>query len=553
MKTLFKQSTLALAIAAASTAAFAGDIDYTAATTGKVVLANEVFGTGSEETLVAIPDVTYTIDAANDDVANTEVATVKFTLDSGAVFGEDLSDIAKWQDANADLVFTATGVAVPVGGTGSGNAIVYGASNITGIEVDQGGAIGDNTVTFTFTSTGAATLDTVQVAGFRVKNLTSALERGVANPAVRLGAEFRNVDTAVTDTDTALVIFSSQDGVELTGSATGYSEDGGTIATERARIDVADTELSFTGSADALIGVDAAQDFDETNNVSFVQLGDLQVVRTQYEDALAATVNVKKENADDFDFNGSDVATISLTSTSAMAAYSSVYLRPNADGLCTGTAAGTDFAGTVATDGLSASFNLTGETTAELEAGYNVCAVAGGTATVPETTFAAELAVEYFNPRYTDSADNLDLGQLLRNGCQVTLFNVPNPMSGDKAFIRLTNVSEKPGAVRAFIWSQDGDMIDEGSELVDSLAAHATTVLSSDTSHPGYIGDVMTTYASVNEGRHRIVLQGAFPACEALGLIRTPTGVLTNMTSTTYSGDETRLGTENNGTSNTSN
>jgi len=36
-------------------------------------------------------------------------------------------------------------------------------------------------------------------------------------------------------------------------------------------------------------------------------------------------------------------------------------------------------------------------------------------------------------------------------------------------------------------------------------------------------------------------------------LIRTPAGVLVNMTSTTYSGDESRLGEFTNGTSNTTN
>ncbi|MNG28736.1 hypothetical protein D3C84_1140380 [compost metagenome] len=41
-------------------------------------------------------------------------------------------------------------------------------------------------------------------------------------------------------------------------------------------------------------------------------------------------------------------------------------------------------------------------------------------------------------------------------------------------------------------------------------------------------------------GRARLVLEGEFPTCEALGLIRTPNGTLVNMTSTTqgnFNGD----------------
>lgn len=547
MKNILQKTTLALAITAASTGVMAGDLEYTAATSGAIVLANEVFGAGSNDTLVAIPDVTFTLDVAQSGILNTEVGTIKLTLDSGAVFGEDLSSFDKWEDAGVILDFVTTAGSNNVGGVGAGNTVLQ--ADVTSIAVTQGGAIGDNTVTFELVAGADTNLVSFQVSQFKVKNLTSALERGVANPAVKLGAEFRNVTTQVTDTDTALTILSSQDGVELTGTLTDYTAAPG----GRARIDVADTELSFTGNAAGNTGTGAAQDFDETDNVAFVTLGDLQVVRSTYTDALAATVNVKKEDANDFDFNGSDTVDLVVTSSASLASYSSVYLR-TAPGACSATTGAGDFVGAaVVGDPNSVKISLTGESTAALSTGYTVCGIAAGTAAIPESTVTATLDVDYFNPRYTNSADTLDYGQILRNGCQVTLFNVPNPTAGDKAFIRLTNVSEKPGAVRAFMWDQNGTQIDLNSELVGSLAAHATVALNTNPGQGGYLGDNMPTYAAQTSGRNRLVIQGAFPACEALGLVRTPANVLTNMTSTTYSGDASRLGAQNNGTSNTSN
>jgi len=548
MNNVLAKTGLALAISAFTAgAAFAGT--HTVNAPGAVVLANEIFGAGSQDTLVAIPVSTY--DVSNNAIDVAQVATIKYTLDKGAVFGEDLSDIDKWAASNATLTFAFGSKTVTVGGA----TAPYAQDPAFNIVVDQGGAIGDNTVTFKITNTSGAadTLDEVAYGQVRVKNLTSALERGVATPQVRLGAEFRNVNTAVTDTQSAVVVLRSQDGVALgrpanNGHLTTYEANG-----LRARIDVADTELSFTGNQLSNTGANASQDFDAADNVAFVNLGTLQVVRTTYTNSLNAAELVKKENGDDFDFQGSDQPVITLTSTSPLTAYSSIYL--NAQGTACG-AAGTPVAAVAPVAGAdSVQLNLAGQTTAQLEAGYNVCATAGGTVAIPESSFTASLAVNYFNPRYTDSADTLSYGQVLRNGCQVTLFNLPNVNAQDKAMVRLTNVSELPGSVRGFVWTEDGRQIDAGSLLTANLAAHATTVFHTNPSlNSGvYLGDVMSEFAGETTGRHRLVLQGAFPACEALGMVRSPNGTLVNMTSTTYSGDDSRLGGEQSNTSNTTN
>ncbi len=527
---------LALAISAMAAGAYAGV--HTVNAPGAITLANEIFGAGSQDTLVAIPVSTY--DVSNNALAINDVATVKFTLNKGAVFGEDLSDIDKWAASNATLNFKFGSKTVTVGGAGA----PYGQDADFKIVVDQGGAIGDNTVTFQITNNSGLpeTLDNVAYGQVRVKNLTAALARGVGTPTVSLGAEFRNVTTNVTDTAPAPVVLRSQNGVELDGILTSYEVGG-----RRARIDVADTELSFTGDLVTNTGANAAQDFDADDNKPFVDLGTLKVVRTKYN---AGVDVVKKENGDDFDFQGDDKPIITLTSTASMAAYSSVALNAVADACGTGTAVAT---GTPS--GNSVTISLANQNTVQLEDGYNVCAIAGGATAIPESTFDAALAVTYFNNRYTDSADTLSYGQVLRNGCQVTLFNLPNVNASDKGMIRLTNVSELPGSVRASVWTEDGQKIDDGALLTNTLAAHATTVFHTNANLASgvYLGDVLPEFAALTQGRHRLVLQGAFPACEALGMVRSPNGTLTNMTSTTYAGDDSRLGDEQSNTSNTTN
>lgn len=571
MKKIIAKSALALAIATISGSVFAGTL---AVDTYPVKLAEEVFGTGnttdgsetsSVDTLVATPAVTYTI-TTNGPLANTQVATVKFTLNSGAVFGEDLSDINKWATSTAVVSF-GFAAAAPAASTLNivdDNTVI--ATNPLVVSpdytftVDSGGAIGDNTVVFKIVSKGTAaalaapSLVNAKLSQVKTKSLTNALKKGGTGP-VKLGVEFRRVSgTVITDTSTAATIFESGPIAKLDGTFTTYAAGGG-----RARIDVANTELNFTGELVGSTGANAAKDFEVTDplliNSRLITLGTLKVLRnlTGY---VADTTLLKKENGDEFDFQGSDEISVTLTSASSLASYSAVYLSTAP---CAVTTPGGSFVGAaVSGDANSKKVSLNGQNSNQLAAGYNVCAVANGTTVVPEALeFTANLNIEYFNPRYTRSAGSFGYGPILRNGCQVTLFNLPNVTASDDAFIRITNVSEKPGAVRVSVWPENGgaSTIDTNTVVVASLPAHATTVLhtAADQATGTYLGTKLPVYGAVTTGRHRLVVQGAFPACEALGLIRTPAGVLVNMTSTTYSGDASRLGAQNNGTSNTSN
>jgi hypothetical protein len=569
MKKIIAKSALALAIATVSGGVFAGTL---VTDTFPVKLAEEVFGTGnttdgsetsSVDTLVATPAVTYTITTANvtGGAAGAVISTVKVTLNSGAVFGEDLSDITKWTASTANVVFgfapTIAGVVATTNTDGA--ASVSGDTTAYTVTVDSGGAIGDNTVVFKITSAANGldlALKTVNLDQIKTKNLTAALKKGGTGP-VKMGVEFRRVTApVVTDTATATVIFDSDPVATLTGTLTTYATLGG-----RARIDVADTEKTFTGENAASTGANASKDFDVTTvgveNSKLVTLGTLKVVRN--ETGYAALDLLKKENGDEFDFQGSDDVKVKLTSSSSLSSYDKIYLSVAA---CDETVPGGAKVGAaVSGDANSVLVDLNGQSTLELQAGYNVCAVAKGNVAIPEaTTFDASLTIEYFNPRYTRSESAFSYGPILRNGCQVTLFNLPSVGAADDAFIRITNVSEKPGAVRVSVWPETGgaSTIDTNTVVVDSLAAHATAVLHTNadlTSSGVYLGSKLSAFNALAGGRHRLVIQGAFPACEALGLVRASNGQgpLTNMTSTTYSGDETRLGSQNNGTSNTSN
>lgn len=578
MKKIIAKSALALAIATVSGSVFAGTL---AVDTFPVRLAEEVFGTGnttdgsetsSVDTLVATPAVTYQVTTDGPLLATGHTATVKFTLNAGAVFGEDLSDINKWGTSTAVISF-GFAAAAPAASTLNivdNNNVDPLLNPLTTnpdytITVDSGGAIGDNTVVFKIVSKGsvaalaAPSLVNAKLDQVKTKNLTNALKAGGTGP-VKLGVEFRRLASAivpavtvVTDTAVAAVILDSDPVAKLTGTVTTYAVGGG-----RARIDVADTENSFTGVLPSTTGANAAKDFEVNDpafkNSTLITLGTLQVVRNQA--GGGDTTLLKKENGDEFDFQGSDEISVTLTSSSSFASYNAIYLTTSPCAVT--TPVGSFVGAAVVGDPNSVKFNLNGQDSNQLQTGYNVCAVAKGTTPIPEATeLTANLAIEYFNPRYTRSSGTFDYGQILRNGCQVTLFNLPNVNASDDAFIRITNVSEKPGAVRVSVWKEEGgaSTIDTNTVVVNSLAAHGTAVLhtAADQATGTYLGAKLPAYGALTTGRHRLVIQGAFPACEALGLIRTPAGVLVNMTSTTYSGDESRLGSQNNGTSNTSN
>lgn len=548
MKKIIAKSAMAIAIAAISGGAFAG-------TTTAVTkyFAQDIFGDGnvavngsslsSNDTLIATPTATYSIDVANNHTfAAADEFTIKFTLGGSAVFGEDLSDIAKWGASTANVVF---GFAPTTGVAPAATVQDDAGVNYT-VVVDSGGAIGDNTVVFKITAVtpGAnVALTNVVLTQVKVKNLASTLGAGAvtnASSKVALGAEFQvlsGADAGLTDTAVAKDLLASKPVLVLGGTAT--------TDLQRPLIQVASAEMKFTGT----VGNAAKSDYDATTSVNYINLGTLTVARATYDsDGLGTQAPVNKENGLAFDYQGSDSIKVKLTSATGWSAYDKVFLTT---ALCS-AATGLNGAST----GNDLTVDVTGQTTAQLEAGYNVCAIAKTTAVIPETnSITATATADFFNSRYMNDEATKEYGVIRRNGCSVTLFNLPNVNAADDAFIRLTNVSAIAGSVRASVWKEDGTTSDVDQEVAATIPAHGTLVLhtAADQTSGIYLGSKLPGFGALTSGRGRIILTGAFPACEALGLVRTPAGVLTNMTSTTYSGDAAQFGADTNGTSNTKN
>lgn len=550
MKKIIAKSALALTIAAISTGAFAG-------TTTAVTkyFAQNIFGDGnsavngstlsSNDTLIATPTATYSIDVAN---AHTFAAgnefTVKFTLGGSAVFGEDLSDIAKWGTSTANVSFE---FAPAVNGL-VGDTVTDDTGVTYTVVVDSGGAIGDNTVVFKVTAVNPGAnvaLKNVVLTQVKVKNLAATLGAGSvknASSKVALGAEFQVLSGAnlgLTDTAVAKDLLASKPVLVVDGTAT--------TDAQRPLIQVASAEQKFTGS----LGNAAKSDYDASTAVAFINLGTLKVARAKYDTDGNGVDDapVNKENGLAFDYQGSDTIAVKLTSATGWAAYDKVYLTTTG---C--NAAPTGLNGSSAGNDLT--INLTGQTTLQLETGYTLCAVAKTTAVIPETnSITATVTADFFNSRYMNDEATKEYGVIRRNGCSISLFNLPNVNAGDDGFIRFTNVSNIAGSVRASVWKEDGTTSDVDVEVASTIPAHGTLVFhtAADQATGVYLGSKLPGFGALTTGRARIVLTGAFPACEALGLVRSGNGPLVNMTSTTYSGDAAQFGADTNGTSNTKN
>jgi hypothetical protein len=594
------KSLLAVAIA---TASFAGAVHADVelrfdGTENTIVLASEIFGdealsgtaptavgggTGGNETLVQMDVVTFDLnDAAvtlvsdGDNIDAGEKSSVKFTLGGDAVFGEDLSTTALVQAANGGSgAFSCTGGAV--GAVAADDDLTDAACGATADsfvtwEVVQGGAIGDNTITIEFTAAAGAerSIGGLQFGNIKVKNLVAQLgDKGDHDDfrgKVELGIEYvegteTTADTIVTTaTDTPIVIFGSQPGLQLEGTATNFN----VTTTGFLRINVGNGEKTFT---DGGVGDDGRKDFDVAGDTNDVNLGTIQLKRQDidagdFPDAITGPgVVIKKEFGGDFDFQGGDKHRITISAgTGSFQVGSTIFLSTAACDLAqvtTLTSGGTLTVDSSTTTTISGT--ITGSTTA-LTTQYNLCYSTVNTAKIPEVgDISASWHVNFFNTRYDDQAyDKSAYGDLKRNGCIASFFNVPGVGENDTAFIRLTNTSNtNEGPVLATVYAQDGEMLVEDEEITSNLEQHATAVYTTlATNSENAYGqplvsladtlDDFTGTAELYKGRARVVLKGAFDTCEGLGLVKSGNGALINLTATTQGNGEGEGGNNGN-------
>lgn len=575
VNSLIAKTALAAAIAGASFAASAGVLVVPTPS----VVATELFGDAknsaaeSNLTAVTLPVMDFYATTGGDlqtKSAGVGSATIKLSLLGQTLFAENYQDPSLWKDKG--IVVKVDGVEINHldvlsvdAGTANDNTLTITLQPGAALDASGAGTFGSGAKGPNLDATAedlqndiTAANPAVSIAGFKVKRLKAALEQpGLANVTVEVRA-FEDATAAVLasqafeNTPSTAAIVSTQ-GVVIAGTKTDYAA--GASAT-RGYIQVADAQQSFTDAITPLVG--HRDEFDASiNSRGQLNLGTLSLQRGVVAVGRPGVgLEAGKETGTLFDFTGADELKLSITGSAPLAGYG-LELRTDA---CSnaGTPAGRLSVGTVSVaEPNVAVFSVnTADTNLDAPVAWNLCGVASvaGTERIPQlNSLEARFSVEYANIRYGESEGVYEYGPVLRNGCQVTLFNVPNVTAGDKAMIRLTNTSDKAGQVNAYAYLEDGSLIDEDVQLVDNLPAHGTTVFhtNANLANGVFLGDVMPTFAGETTGRARIVIQGAFPSCEALGLVRSPNNTLTNMTSTTNSDSAVTVGTF--GTSNTSN
>ena len=562
INSIVAKTALAAAIAGASFAASAGVL----VVPNHSIVATEVFGdannTNSESNLTAItlPQLNFFASVGGDlNAKNAGVggATIKLTLLGHTLFAENYQDPSLW--AAKGIVVTVDGVTIDENDIQSVDAATANDNTLV-ITLKPGTAltgvapINLNATTEDLQST--TVTPAVSIAGFKVKRLKSALQTpGQANVTIEVRAVEDATATllpveAFENTPSEAAIVSTQ-GVVIRGVATDYT---GAPSSTRGYIQVGDAQQSFT---DAITPLLAHRDNYDVN-VDQLNLGTLSLVRGEVASGRpGAGDEAGKETGVKFDFTGADTLNLSISGSAPLAGYG-LELRTDACSFA-GTAANRLSVATVsAVDPTTATFAVnTSDTNLDAPVAWNLCGVASvaGADRIPQlNSLNANFTVDYANIRYGKSEGAVAYGPVLRNGCQVTLFNLPNVTAQDNAMIRFTNTSDRDGQVNAFAYLEDGTLVDASAELQSNLVAHGTTVFHtrSDLTSGVYLGDVMPEFGAKTSGRARIVIQGAFPSCEALGMVRSSNGTLVNMTSTTNSdSDTTAVGTF--GTSNTSN
>jgi len=549
----------------------------------------------SDLTLVQMPnidvdlDVTSAIGAAlgdGDVFDDGGTSTVQLILGGDAQWGEDLSTTQLMACANGgagaisgnvyNVTDGAAGVLVPA--TSCAGAAVGTAEGQIFYEVTQGGAPTDNTVTLRFTSDSntpgdALSLDDFTFQGVKVKNLTNQLSSASAH-AVMFSSEYNEEvesgvglfadDTDASENDAPVKIFGSKSSITLTATPLAA----GSIR----RIAVASDQKMFTNN------IPGITDFTAADDVNYVGIGsvqaDITVITAADIDAsgpqAVVTTDIKGEDGLDFEYAGGDTHSMTLDggNFNAYAGVGGGIFLDDVDATVadkcnvggsgamnapTAVLSGGATATVTATnDGTgTAVFALQGNTVA-LTTEYDICFDADGTTDIDEEAQQMDITytVDYFNARYDNvNATAGTYGPIQRNGCIASFFNIPASTNTDVAYVRLTNTSDaSTGGVSGHIFAQDGtDLVTAGFDLMAGaeLAPHETAVFWSGE------GDLTTgqgrTIYSIPDaagiaagqsvvdyvGRGRLVASGAFPVCEALGLLRTGDGSLFNMTATT--------------------
>ncbi|MBO3274590.1 hypothetical protein [Pseudomonas schmalbachii] len=519
-----------------------------------ITIAQEIFGNLSETTQFDLPDLDYAIDPAK--AVNAAVGhTIKLTLD------RTVAQFANQVSANQIRIGTLP--------AGTGFAITSGVGvNTLSLTLDAAGAAEIASATSANPEHGVVhflfrTVGSASAAPAKIDHLRAPLQGDATfvaqsfNPQVNLlndplnERRFQVTVSAQLDTTT---------GANALNSINNDSASPFIVFTSLPAVywDVMNT--NNWGSYQVLNSLNLANQ-DKTfdpNVVAQAGASDPANYGSNFQrlGAVRLGVNTDVLNEDGrnvFGFNGSDQISSYISGN-----FSGIASIALVNGNCSSYAAGSTTAAyswdaaTIAsktgTDGI-AKLPISLQN-ADVNQTYNICAVASGTAAMAaQQTFAVgPLRVDFGNVRYVDRVINgAQIDHFWKSSCVASLFNLPAANNQDAFFVRLTNTSDdgRNGKVRGVLYDQNGKRYPAtgSAYITDSsgktlLKAHETGVYS--------VKEVAAAFGVNGDdwngvgGRARLVMEGEFPTCEALGLIRTPNGTLVNMTSTTqgnFNGD----------------
>ncbi|WP_116425695.1 hypothetical protein [Pseudomonas citronellolis] len=516
-----------------------------------ITIAQEVFGNLSETTQFDLPDLKYAIDLAK--APNVAAGhTIKLTLDRTVA-----------QFANT---ITPNQIQIGTLAAGVGFAITSGTGvNTLSLTLDAAGAaeiasatVGSSIVHFNFRTNNTSNEQPGRVDRLRaalqgdatflsqsnVSMLDDPLNERRFNVTVSAqldtttgpnGGDAKNNDSAP-----PLMVFTSLPAV--------YWDVLNTNVWGQYRVlhslDLANQDKSFDTS------VSVQPDVTDANNygANYARLGSVRLGVNQ--DVL------NEDGRNVFGFNGSDKLH-SYISGNFGGLESVALTTANCQAYANGTAAADQVAHTWTGEVLKPKPGSSGTTKLPMELvnddvnqTYNICVKSNGAdPMIAQQSFVVgPLSIDFGNVRYVDRVINGgEIDHFWKSSCVASLFNLPAANNADAFFIRLTNTSDsgRDGKVRGVLFDQNGKRYPEvGSAYIvdqsgkEALQAHETGV---------YSVEQVASAFGVNGadwngagGRARLVLEGEFPTCEALGLIRTPNGTLVNMTSTTqgnFNGD----------------
>jgi hypothetical protein len=438
----------AVALAFSSVAAQAATIAAatTAPATSGAAIATDIFGTGSDATLVKMPAVTYTV-AASPAAGS---YSYKFTLSGGAVFGQAV--------VASDFVAAAWTTAPT-------------------FTIVNGGAVGDNTVTVSTDALAQPTLNSTITFGpgtgptntVYLKNLTSALS--VAGGAVTIAAEVAGYTDNITGTATPAIL-TSFNGVTLTTTAPSIAGaltcNGNNAANLCHVINVADSSKKFAAAG--------TNSFSTTNSISYLinggHAGQLN---------LNVVSGVKQEGLAPFGFSSGDTVALNVAGTfPSFQTGMGLYLKDNAVGFCsttdTAASAGVLVAATKSTSAFSFNVPSASLPPAGGTRTYNLCLATDGTE-IGETAFTTSANIDYFNTRYVDGpraalANNIH--GLKKNGVTQT---VPYMLSGNNTYttyLRVVNTGTITAKINVSCYKEDGSSAN--GVLATGLAPKAAVI-----------------------------------------------------------------------------